>query len=142
MKKMKNTNIKFQLRSGPSKRVLDSNIFVGPDGSPCSFYTQSGSPIWSGHNGDIWIQYKAYLITENQLETPYLNNVTISYNTFPTLDPISVKLVSNDNPNRFNITVKYFDKNNDPPSFVRVWINGDNYSMVEVDIDDNNFFDG
>jgi alpha-tubulin suppressor-like RCC1 family protein len=77
------TTIKFQLRSGNSTSTLLSKDFVGPDGSTSTYYTLSGTQIWSGHNGDRYIQYKAYLETTNTSQTPYLNDITINYEFYP-----------------------------------------------------------
>jgi len=77
------TTIKFQLRSGKTIDELNSRDFVGPDGSTSTYYTTSGTQIWSGHNGDRYIQYKAYLETTDTSQTPYLHDVTINYYYFP-----------------------------------------------------------
>jgi hypothetical protein len=77
------TTIKFQLRSGKSISELLTKDFVGPDGTTNSYYTTSGTQIWSGHNGDRYIQYKAYLETTDTSQTPYLNDVTINYYYYP-----------------------------------------------------------
>jgi len=75
------TTIKFQLRSGKTIDELNSRDFVGPDGSTSTYYTTSGTQIWSGHSGDRYIQYKAYLETTDTFtfQTPYLNDVTIGW---------------------------------------------------------------
>jgi phosphodiesterase/alkaline phosphatase D-like protein len=73
------TTIKFQLRSGKTVDELNSRNFVGPDGSTSTYYLTSNTSIWSGHSGDRYIQYKAYLETTDASQTPYLNDVTINY---------------------------------------------------------------
>ena len=73
------TTIKFQLRSGKTIDELNSRNFVGPDGSTSTYYLTSNTSIWSGHSGDRYIQYKAYLDTTDTFQTPYLNDVTINY---------------------------------------------------------------
>ncbi|MCK5560497.1 MAG: hypothetical protein KAJ51_07890, partial [Thermoplasmata archaeon] len=77
------TNVKFQLRSAATQVSLLSKSFVGPDGNTGTYYTTSGASIYSGHSGDSWIQYKAYLSTTNSSVTPILEDVTIYYNRIP-----------------------------------------------------------
>ncbi|UCE37747.1 MAG: Ig-like domain-containing protein [Thermoplasmata archaeon] len=78
-----NTKIKFQLRSAATQGGLSTKNFVGPDGTSLSFYTLSGTNIWTGHNGEQWFQYKAYLSTSDTDFLPILHNVTIQYNLIP-----------------------------------------------------------
>ena len=78
-----NTNIKFQLRTAATESGLSSKDFVGSDGNILTYYMFPPSNIWSGHNGERWIQYKVYFNTANKNETPKLKNVTISYNCWP-----------------------------------------------------------
>jgi hypothetical protein len=73
------TTIKFQLRSGKTIDELNSRDFVGPDGSTSTYYLTSNTSIWSGHSGDRYIQYKAYLETTDTSQTPYLHDVTINW---------------------------------------------------------------
>jgi hypothetical protein len=77
------TFIEFQLRSAKNKLSLNTKPFVGIDGTSSSYYTDPGSKIWSGHEGDSWIQYKAYFNTINIMDTPILKKVTIIYNRWP-----------------------------------------------------------
>jgi len=76
------TSILFQLRTARTLSGLQSQAFVGHDGTSDSFYS-SGSALWPGHEGDKWGQFKVYLGTKNQSVSPILEEVTISYNRFP-----------------------------------------------------------
>jgi hypothetical protein len=58
-------------------------VFVGPNGSNKKYYTNRNEEIWSGHDGDRWVQYKVYLSTSNQSLTPVLKDVKIFYNLYP-----------------------------------------------------------
>ncbi|MEW6040848.1 MAG: hypothetical protein AB1633_04945, partial [Elusimicrobiota bacterium] len=49
--------VKFQLATSIDN---GSWAFVGPDGSPSSYYTTSGSNIWQGHTGSRYLKFKAY----------------------------------------------------------------------------------
>ena len=53
--------------------------FVGPDGSANSYYTVSGANLWSGHDGNRYLRYKVYLLTEDENETPRLNDITFKF---------------------------------------------------------------
>ncbi len=78
-----NTSIKFQLRTGSNESDLMNNNFIGPDGTILTYYKKSSSNIWSGHNYDKWVQYKAYFYTSDENNTPILKDVTIIYNNLP-----------------------------------------------------------
>ncbi|MEW5759462.1 MAG: kelch repeat-containing protein [Candidatus Thermoplasmatota archaeon] len=77
------TELKFQVRTAKKEADLLSKSFVGPDGNTGTYYTASGATIYSGHKGDRWIQYKAYISTKNLNLTPTLNDLTIAYNLIP-----------------------------------------------------------
>jgi len=98
------TYIKFQLRSAPNESALFTKKFVGPNGKATNFYNTSGANIWSGHDGDKWIQYKVYLNTSDLFQTPILKDVTIIYNLLPnrpTLVSPMDKTWTNDNTTTF-----------------------------------------
>jgi len=73
-----NTSVKFQLRTADSDSALDKKPFVGPDGTVQSFYSNSGQSLNAIHNGDIWMQYKVWLTTSDNILTPILQDVNIS----------------------------------------------------------------
>ena len=77
------TSVKFQLRTASSEGGLTPKDFVGPSGSTNNYYTTSGENIWSGHDGERYVQYKVYLTTRDSEETPILEDVTINYNCLP-----------------------------------------------------------
>ncbi len=96
-----NTSIKFQIRTDISETNLLLKNFIGPEGTPTSFYTTSDQSIWSGHHGDSWCQYIAYFNTINGEETPILKNVTIKYNLLPNttlFNPTNNSITSNNKP--------------------------------------------
>lgn len=88
------TEIRVRLRTGESQTELYTKNYIGPDGLETSFYLKTATDIWNGHNGDNWIQYKAYFITQNTSQTPVLKNITISYNYWP-MAPILNKPINN-----------------------------------------------
>jgi hypothetical protein len=83
------TGIKFQIRTANNEEDLNNESFIGPDGTKQSFYEISPSAIYSGHNGNRWLQSKAYLTTKKEFETPILYNISITYNCWPNTTIIS-----------------------------------------------------
>lgn len=58
--------------------------FIGPDGTPSSYYTASNQNINSVHNGDRYIRYRLYLSTLDQLFTPIISDIYITYTSLCT----------------------------------------------------------
>ena len=71
------TDIKFQIRTASTEAGLSSATWYGPTGTT-DFYQISGAAINSVHDGDRWIQYRAYF-TGNGSSTPTLSEVSITY---------------------------------------------------------------
>ena len=71
------TDIKFQIRSAATEAGLSSATWYGPTGTG-DYYQVSGSAINSVHDGDRWIQYKAYF-SGPAIATPTLSDVSITY---------------------------------------------------------------
>ena len=71
------TDIKFQIRTAATEGGLSSATWYGPTGTG-DYYTTSGTNINSVHDGDRWIQYKAYFSGPGH-STPTLSDVTITY---------------------------------------------------------------
>ncbi len=136
------TSLKLQLRSAPTREELFTKIFVGPDGSSDKFYNTAGTTIWSGHNGDAWIQYQAYLDTTDSHETPILHDLKITFNVIPELFLLSINPTTGDIFTKFNFSINYKDLDNDAPEFVRICIDGINYTMDESEVSDTNYIDG
>jgi alpha-tubulin suppressor-like RCC1 family protein len=76
-----NTVVKFRLRSATTLGGLVSATWYGPTGTG-DYYTSSGTNLNSVHDGDSFIQYKAYFTRTDSSENPSLNDVTLSYNSF------------------------------------------------------------
>ena len=70
------TSLKFQLRSAASEEELENAQWYGPVGTD-DYYAASGAAISTIHNGQHWVQYKAFFETDNPDEAPVLNSVTI-----------------------------------------------------------------
>lgn len=72
------TEIKFQLAT--SKNAGGPWIYKGPDGTTGSFYTNSyGESIYSGHAGDNYFRYKAYLSSSDDALSSNLDEIIITY---------------------------------------------------------------
>ena len=71
------TNIQFQIRTAATEGGLSSATWYGPTGSG-DYYTTSGTTINSVHDGDRWIQYKAYFSGPGG-STPTLSDISITY---------------------------------------------------------------
>jgi uncharacterized membrane protein len=123
-----NTDIKFQIRSAPTEPGLSTRSFVGPDGTVSTFYTTSPTNIWVGHQGNAWIQYKAYLSTADNQETPRLKDVTILHNYLP--------ITTLDSPGDWNITW------NNRPLFSWIFNDSDSAEQMafQVQISDDQSF--
>ncbi|MEE9365258.1 MAG: hypothetical protein V3W44_01095 [Dehalococcoidales bacterium] len=83
------TDLEFQLRSASSEGGLGSATWYGPTGTGDN-YTTSGTAINSTHDGDRWLQYKAYLSGPGDA-TPTLSDITITYTV--ALSAYSVEII-------------------------------------------------
>jgi hypothetical protein len=127
-----NTNVKFQLRSAQTKDLLNTLQFLGPEGFIDTYYSISGSNLWSGHSGDKWMQYRAYLETSFEEETPTLKNITLVYNYWPNTSLVSPKdgyITNNNNP---TFTWNFTDRDSIEQSAFQIII-GDDYNFNIID---------
>jgi N-acetylneuraminic acid mutarotase len=77
------TAIRLQLRSAEYPNDLLGKAFVGPDGTPSTYYERSGQRIASIQNGSRWVQYRAYFTSADPSITPRLRSVTFEFNLPP-----------------------------------------------------------
>jgi hypothetical protein len=70
------TKLKFQIATNNNSLTWN---FVGPDGTPTTYYETNGADIWSGHDGKRYIRYKAYFRTTDYSQTPEFEEVRITY---------------------------------------------------------------
>jgi len=73
------TDIVFQIRTASTEGGLNLAAWYGPTGTGDN-YSTSGTAINSVHDGDRWIQYKAYFSGPGT-STPTLSDVAITYTT-------------------------------------------------------------
>jgi hypothetical protein len=68
---------RFRVRSSITTEGLESAPFLGPDGTPGSYYTASGAHLANAHNGHRYFQYEAELLCPGQMQMPMLRSVTL-----------------------------------------------------------------
>ncbi len=72
------TTLQFQLAGNTDNVTWD---FVGPDGTEDTFFTTTTSTIGTILDGSRYVRYKAYLNTENENQTPTLEEVRLSFHS-------------------------------------------------------------
>jgi hypothetical protein len=73
------TNIQFQLRSAATQGGLSSATWYGPTGTG-DYYTTSGAAVNTVHDGDRWLQYRAYFSGPGDI-TPTFSDISVNYST-------------------------------------------------------------
>jgi hypothetical protein len=135
------TDIRIQLRTSLTEQELKGTYFLGPDGTIGTYYSEPGE-IWSGHEKERWVQFKVYMTTENLNYTPVLNEISIIYNCYPSLNSDKVSPASGNFSNQYDFYVEYLDLDNDSSKHVTVCIDDVNYLMAASDAQDNLYSDG
>ncbi len=82
-----NTSIYFKIRSANSLVGIDNEDWYGISDTSNYYTNSSGEIINPIHNGDRFIQYKAFFHSSTPAVTPVLNSVSISYTTLDTIPP-------------------------------------------------------
>jgi len=82
------TDIKFQIRTAATEAELSSATWYGPT-STTDYYQTSGTAINPVHNGDRWIQYRAYFSGPGT-DTPIFSDITITYHALTAVYTIEV----------------------------------------------------
>lgn len=73
-------SVKLQFATNASS-TDNTWIYKGPDGATTTYYLSSDSPIYTGHNGDRYVRYKAFLNTQNSTSTPNVSDVSFTVTT-------------------------------------------------------------
>lgn len=73
-----NDPVKFQIASNNDNATWN---YVGPDGTPGSFYTLTHNSIADEPAGRRYFRYKLYLTTSSTSYTPLINNITFQFTT-------------------------------------------------------------
>jgi hypothetical protein len=72
------TSVRIQLATNNDNATWN---FIGPDGTSDSYYTYQNQNINIIHSGDRYIRYRLYLSTDNQLFTPIISDISITYSS-------------------------------------------------------------
>lgn len=94
--------VKFQFATSPSSTPATWN-YVGPDGSPNTYFTVPGASIDSSQNGNEFARYMAYLTTDTSTVTPSVSDVSFAY-TSGCIPPGQV-IFQNLTPGTYTVTV-------------------------------------
>jgi uncharacterized repeat protein (TIGR01451 family) len=78
-----NTSLQFQVAA--SNSASGPFNFVGPDGTPATYFTTSGASL-SQFNGFQYLQYRAFFATSDGTVSPTLNDVTVCFADEPPPD--------------------------------------------------------
>ena len=70
------TGLKFQVRTAPSERDLESSLWRGPQGKE-SFYLESGQTLSAVPEDHNWLQYRAILTSPDGGNSPVLTEVVV-----------------------------------------------------------------
>lgn len=73
-----NTDLKFQIATSDSSSI-DTWTYLGPDGTPDTYYTSADNSINSIHNGDRYFRYKVFLSTDVADSTPILSDLSLTF---------------------------------------------------------------
>jgi hypothetical protein len=71
-------SIRLQLATATTTEPLEWT-FVGPDGTPGTYFTASNENVSVVHNSDRYFRYRAYLSTASTTFTPNLADVQLTY---------------------------------------------------------------
>src|SRR5262249_22095384 len=71
-------NTQLQLQVAASNSPYGPFSFVGPDGTPATFYT-GGNGSLAQFDSNRYLQYRAYLSSSDATATPALNDATVCF---------------------------------------------------------------
>jgi prepilin-type N-terminal cleavage/methylation domain-containing protein len=69
-------SVRFQIATNNDKTTWN---FLGPDGTPNTYYTLANQNINSLHNGDRYLRYKVFLQTASTTWTPTISDVSFTF---------------------------------------------------------------
>ncbi|HVO75683.1 MAG TPA: hypothetical protein VMT35_16750, partial [Ignavibacteriaceae bacterium] len=81
------SQIKFQIRTGKTLGELNNSVWHGPHDISDFYTNNAGQDINSIHNGDRFIQYKAFF-TSPDGNTSILKSVSINYSSYDSIPPL------------------------------------------------------
>ncbi len=72
------SSVKFQFAANASSTDTVWS-YLGPDGTPNTYYSVPGATLSNVHNGKEYARYMAYISTETATVTPKIANISFSY---------------------------------------------------------------
>lgn len=72
------TTVRFQMATSPSS-TGQNWVFVGPDGTGGTYFTQSSVNISDTHDGERYMRYRVYFDTIDSAVSPLLSDLTFVY---------------------------------------------------------------
>ncbi|MEW5761102.1 MAG: Ig-like domain-containing protein, partial [Candidatus Thermoplasmatota archaeon] len=128
-------SLSFQIRTSSSQTKLSSAYWYGPTSNSDYYTNSSGTKINPVHNGDCWIQYKAFFSTKDKTKTPILKKVKLTYTNVPAT-PILIEPQNNilTSTNKPIFKWKFQDPDGDMQAFFHVQIDDEN-NFISPDYD-------
>jgi hypothetical protein len=74
------TAVRLQVRTADTLANLSLKSFVGPDGLDIANYMDPVQQLWTGHDGDRWVQYRVTMTSTVYPVAPKVQDVMIDYN--------------------------------------------------------------
>jgi type II secretory pathway pseudopilin PulG len=69
-------SVRFQVATNNDNSTWN---YVGPDGTPETYFTSSGTALSESHNGDRYFRYKVLLHTDSSASTPNISGVSFGF---------------------------------------------------------------
>ena len=72
-------SVLIQLATSNSSSLSSLQNFIGPDGTPASFYSATSTIAFTGGQGYRYFRYKIYISTENQAFAPIFSGFSLTF---------------------------------------------------------------
>ncbi|MCK5560226.1 MAG: PQQ-binding-like beta-propeller repeat protein [Thermoplasmata archaeon] len=119
----------------------DGTIYLGSCDENVYAINPNGTKKWSVGTGN-WVRSSPAIGSDGTVYIGSTSNKLFSIGTPLNIFSGCVNPLSGYTNTHFNYTVKYLNKFNKPPFYVKVKIDGINYSLIEADSNDINYLDG
>ena len=124
------TSVRLQVRTADTLANLSLKEFVGPDGLDIAYYLDPVQQLWTGHDGDRWIQYRVTMKSTVYPVAPRVQDVMFEYNLEQNVTVTSPNGGENWTGTQ-NITWSTADPDGDTQSF-DIYLSSDNGSTYPV----------
>lgn len=78
--------VRLRLRSAHTPSELESSQFLGPDGTPYTYYEEPGTALPFAHFGHRYFQYSVELVSRDGLHMPFVDEVTLEVDSVDMAD--------------------------------------------------------